>query len=252
MTDYHNIARNGLTPDELEKILRQIGKERYHINHPHHKMMMAGKMTKLQLQAWALNRYCYQAAIPRKDAAILMNSKDPVFRAEWRRRITDHDGTNGLDGGVARWLKLATGLGLDEEVVKSERQALWSTRFAVEAYVNFCRQRPLLEGVASSLTELFSPTIIAERVPGILAKYPYVSEETLAYFKPRLTQAPKDSSFSLAYVREHANTPEKQQAVIDALIFKTGVLWSMLDALDYAYGEAGRIPPGAFRGTSNE
>ncbi|MHC5307960.1 pyrroloquinoline-quinone synthase PqqC [Bartonella sp. LJL80] len=248
MTDFHNYARNGLTGDELEQVLRQIGEERYHNKHPHHAYMMEGKMSKLQLQAWALNRYCYQAAIPRKDAAILLRAKDPAFRAEWRSRIVDHDGTDGLDGGISRWLKLATGLGLDEDIVKSERQALAATRFAVGAYVEFCRDRPLLEAVASSLTELFSPVIIAERVPGMLAKYPYVTEETLAYFKPRLTQAPRDSDFALAYVREHADTPEKQQAVIDALLFKTDILWAMLDALQHAYGESGHIPPGAFRG----
>ena len=50
----------------------------------------------------------------------------------------------------------------------------------------------------------------------------------------------------LAYVMKHADTPEKQQAVIDALIFKCDVLWAMLDALAHAYGEKGNIPPGAF------
>ncbi|WP_182418961.1 pyrroloquinoline-quinone synthase PqqC [Bartonella sp. HY038] len=248
MTDYHDIAQNGLSESELEAVLRQIGHERYHINHPHHHYMMAGNMSKLELQAWALNRYCYQAAIPRKDAAILMRSNDPEFRAEWRSRIEDHDGTNGKDGGISRWLKLATGLGLDEEVVKSQRQALAATKFAVGAYIEFCRDKTLLEAVASSLTELFSPLIISERVPGMLAKYSFISEETLAYFKPRLTQAPKDSDFALAYVKKHANTPEKQQQVIDALLFKTDILWAMLDALQHAYGEKGHIPPGAFIG----
>lgn len=248
MTDYHEAARGGLTPSELEAVLRKIGEERYHNNHPHHKIMMEGKMTKLQLQAWALNRYCYQAAIPRKDAALLLRAKDPVFRAEWRSRIEDHDGSNGHDGGIARWLKLATGLGLDEEMVKSQRYALPATRFAVGAYVEFCRDRPLLEGVASSLTELFSSVIISERVPGMLVKYDYVNEETLAYFAPRMKQAPRDSDFALAYVKKYADTPEKQQAVIDALIFKTDILWAMLDALQHAYGEEDNIPPGAYRG----
>lgn len=248
MNDYYKIAENGLNVNELETILRQIGHERYHNNHSHHHYMMAGKMTKLQLQAWALNRYCYQAAIPRKDAAILMQAKDAEFRAQWRGRIEDHDGSNGKDGGISRWLQLAIGLGLDEEAVKSERLALPATRFAVGAYIEFCRDRTLLEAVASSLTELFSPLIIAERVPTMLAKYSFISEETLAYFKPRLTQAPKDSDFALAYVKHHANTPEKQQAVINALLFKTDILWTMLDVLQHAYGEEGHIPPGAFKG----
>ncbi len=142
---------------------------------------------------------------------------------------------------------LATSLGLDAEMVKSQRLALPATRFAVGAYYAFCADRTLLEAVASSLTELFSPVIIGERVPAMLAKYDYVTEDTLAYFRPRPGQASRDSDFALAYVLDHADTPEQQQAAIDALVFKCDILWAMLDALDHAYGEAGHIPPGAFR-----
>ncbi|MFC6489769.1 pyrroloquinoline-quinone synthase PqqC [Nitratireductor sp. GCM10026969] len=247
MTDFANAAQNGLSARELEEVLRQVGAERYHNRHPFHRLMTEGALTKGQMQAWALNRYCYQAVIPRKDAMILARSDDPAFRAAWRTRIEDHDGEDGWSGGIARWLKLATGLGLDAEMVKGKRHALPATRFAVGAYLTFCTERPLLEAVASSLTELFSPVIIGERVPAMLARYDYITEETLAYFKPRLGQAPRDAEFALAYVLEHADTPEKQQAVIDALVFKCDVLWSMLDALMHAYSEKGYIPPGAFR-----
>ncbi|MCO6180583.1 pyrroloquinoline-quinone synthase PqqC [Ciceribacter sp. RN22] len=246
MTTFSSAARNGLTPGALEALLREVGAARYHNRHPLHHKMVSGTLSKGQLQAWALNRYCYQAVIPRKDAMILARAEDPAFRAEWRKRIEDHDGTNGWDGGIARWVKLATGLGLDEDMVKSERRALPATRFAVGAYLSFCTERSLLEAVASSLTELFSPVIIGERVPAMLAKYDYVTEDILAYFKPRPVQASRDAEFALAYVLKHADTPQKQQAVIDALVFKCDVLWSMLDALEHAYGENGHIPPGAF------
>ena len=43
-----------------------------------------------------------------------------------------------------------------------------------------------------------------------------------------------------------ARTPEQQQGVIDALTFKTDVLWAQLDALYHAYVAPGHIPPGAF------
>jgi pyrroloquinoline-quinone synthase len=228
-------------------VLRRVGAERYHNRHPLHHRMTSGGMSRGELQAWALNRYCYQAVIPRKDAIILARAIDPAFRAAWRKRIEDHDGEDGWSGGIARWLHLATSLGLDAHAVKSERFALPATRFAVGAYFSFCANATLLEAVASSLTELFSPVIIGERVPAMLAKYDYITEDTLSYFKPRLGQAPRDAEFALAYVLEHADTPEKQQAAIDALVFKCDVLWAMLDALMHAYGEAGRIPPGAFR-----
>ena len=234
-----------LTPNQLEARLRQIGAERYHNRHPFHRKLHDGLLTKQQVQAWALNRYYYQAKIPAKDATLLARLPTAELRREWRRRIEDHDGTEPGTGGVARWLVLTDGLGLDRDYVESTDGLLPATRFAVDAYVNFVRDQSILAAIASSLTELFSPTIISERVSGMLWHYDFISEETLAYFTPRLTQAPRDSDFALAYVRENARTPEQQREVLGALEFKCSVLWSMLDALDYAYVE-GHIPPGAF------
>lgn len=246
MSDFHDAAKNGLSTAELEAVLRRVGAERYHNRHPLHHRMTSGGMSKGELQAWALNRYCYQAVIPRKDAIILARATDPAFRAAWRKRIEDHDGDDGWSGGIARWLHLATSLGLDAEAVKSEKLALPATRFAVGAYFSFCANAPLLEAVASSLTELFSPVIIGERVPAMLAKYDYITEDTLAYFSRRPEQASRDSDFALDYVLRHADTPERQQASIDALVLKCDILWAMLDALQHAY-QTGSIPPGAFR-----
>ena len=236
-----------MTPDKLEAALRRIGAERYHNLHPFHKLLHGGRLAKGQVQAWALNRYCYQSAIPRKDASLIARAEDPALRREWRRRLVDHDGEAEGEGGVARWLALTQGLGLDRDYVVSMRGALPATRFAVEAYVRFVRERTLLEAVASSLTELFSPGIISERVSGMLAGYDFVSRETLAYFNARLTQAPRDSEFALDYVKREARTPAEQQAVLAALEFKCDVLWAQLDALYHAYVEPGHIPPGAFR-----
>lgn len=246
MSGFHDAAGNGLSPQRLEGVLRQIGAERYHNRHPFHRRMVGGGLSKGEMQAWALNRYCYQAVIPRKDAMILARAEDPAFRTAWRKRIEDHDGEDGRGGGIERWLYLATSLGLDAAEVKSQRSALPATRFAVGAYLSFCAGRSLLEAVASSLTELFSPLIIGERVPAMLARYDYVTEDTLAYFRARPQQALRDADFALGYVLARADTPERQQAVIDALVFKCDVLWAMLDALQHAYGEEGNIPPGAF------
>lgn len=235
-----------LTPDELEEKLRAIGAERYHHLHPFHRLLHGGKLTRAQVQAWALNRYYYQAMIPIKDAHALSRLPTSELRREWRRRIIDHDGNAPGTGGIERWLKLAEGVGLDRAYVQSTKGILPGTRFAVEAYVNFVRDRPILEGIASSLTEMFSPGIIADRVRGMLEGYSFVTEETLAYFTPRLTQAPQDVTFALGYVKSEARTPAEQEAVLSALRFKCDVLWAQLDALYLAYVEPGMIPPGAF------
>jgi pyrroloquinoline-quinone synthase len=235
-----------LTPDQLEARLREIGTERYHNRHPFHHLMRDGNLDRGQIQAWALNRYYYQARIPAKDAYLVARLPTPALRREWRRRILDHDGEDENSGGIARWLKLTEGLGLDRDYVISTAGLLAGTRFAVDAYVNFVRDRSLLEAVASCLTEMFSTQIIAERVTGMLQNYDFISRDTLAYFTPRLTQAPTDVAFALAYVKQHADTPEKQAQVLETLRFKCDVLWAQLDALYFAYVEPRLIPPGAF------
>ena len=235
-----------LSGQGLEDALHAIGAERYHNLHPFHRLLHDGNLTRGQVQAWALNRYYYQSQIPAKDASLVARLPTAALRREWRSRLMDHDGNAPGEGGIARWLRLAEGVGLDPAYVESTNGLLPGTRFAVDAYVHFVRDRSVLEAVASSLTEMFSPSIIAERVAGMLSHYDFVTEDTLAYFTPRLTQAPKDVNFALSYVKEHARTPEQQGLVLDALRFKCGVLWSQLDALHFAYVAPGVIPPGAF------
>ena len=242
-----NDADLPLPPARLEEALRAIGQERYHDRHPFHRLMRDGHLTRGQLQAWALNRFRYQSAIPRKDAGLIARLDDPAMRREWRQRLVDHDGEDGDEGGIARWLVLTDALGLDRDMVLSGEAALPATRFAVEAYVRFVAERPILEAVASSLTELFAPAIIRDRVAGMLANYPFVDPSALAYFERRLSQAPRDSGFALRYVLEHARRADQQAAVLAALRFKCDVLWAQLDGLHHAYVSPGHVPPGAFR-----
>ena len=234
-----------MSPSELEAALRAVGAARYHNLHRFHRRLHSGQCGRAEVQAWALNRYFYQAMIPVKDATILTRMEDAAIRREWRKRIEDHDGLQDGDGGIERWLRLTDSMGFSRNYVHSAQGILPATRFAVEAYVHFCRERPLVEAIASSLTELFSPQIIADRVSGMLAHYDYVSRETLAYFSARPLQAKRDSDFALDYVKTHAISRPDQDKVIRALEFKCSVLWTQLDALWGAYVDQA-LPPGTW------
>jgi pyrroloquinoline-quinone synthase len=240
------MSNRTLSQAELRAALQAVGAERYHNLHPFHRMMRDGALNRGQVQAWALNRYYYQSRIPAKDATLIARLPTAELRRAWRSRLEDHDGSAPGQGGIARWMKLAEGVGLDPDYVASTAGLLPGTRFAVDAYVAFVRERSVLEAVASSLTEMFSPTIIAERVSGMLANYDWITKETLAYFTPRLTQAPKDVDFALEYVDQHARSRAEQEQVLAALRYKCDILWAQLDALHYAYVAPGNIPPGAF------
>ena len=80
-----------LSPEGLETALRDLGAKRYHRLHPFHRLLHSGGCTKGQVQAWALNRYYYQARIPNKDASLIARCDDPALRRVWRERLVSID-----------------------------------------------------------------------------------------------------------------------------------------------------------------
>jgi pyrroloquinoline-quinone synthase len=226
-----------LDTDGLVAVLRAQS-QRYHHRHPFHQKMNAGGLSPEQIRGWAANRFYYQVNLPRKDAAILANCPERDVRRRWIQRILDHDGTADAPGGIDTWLLLAESMGMTRAEVLDERHVVPGVRFAVDAYVTFARTRPWTEAVASSLTELFAPDLMADRLAAFEQHYPWIDRQALAYFRARLSQAPRDSEHALEVVTRYCLTPERQAAAVAALSFKCDVLWSMLDAIEQAY--AGR------------
>ena len=237
--------RPPLSREELIAWIQREGEQRYHDHHRYHALMHDGKLTKLQLQQWVLNRYYYQTRIPIKDAIIVAKSEDPAFRRLWIHRIPDHDGDETTEGGLALWLRLAEGVGLDPEEVASCRSVLPGVRFACDGYVELVRERSLVEAVASSLTEFFAPDLMSKRILAWEKHYPWVSREMLAYFRSRVPRARRDSQEAIDFVVRHADTYALQERCVAALIRKTEILWHLLDCVYAAYIEPGWGPGGA-------
>lgn len=227
-----------LSNEELTMRLRQVGEQRYHDKHPYHVRMHEGKLSPEQLRAWVANRFYYQKNIPVKDAIILSKLPSREERRHWIQRIVDHDGTEGSEGGIEAWIRLGEAVGIPREEMLDERHVLPAVRFAVDAYVNFCRMQPWLIAVASSLTELFAPVLISQRIAVFEQLYPWIRPEGLEYFQGRLHQAPRDADHGLELVLRECKDRGEQEQVISALHFKCDVLWAILDALSLAYPDA--------------
>jgi pyrroloquinoline-quinone synthase len=219
------------TADELVERLRAQG-TRYHHLHGFHLRMDAGDLEREELQRWAANRFYYQRCIPIKDAAILSNCPDLDVRRVWIQRIVDHDGTSAGTGGIESWLRLGEALGVTRDELLSERRVLPGVRYAVDAYVNFARQKPWIEGVAASLTELFGPDAMRVRLAALETRYPWIDPAGLEYFRRRLMQAPRDAQYALDLVVERCTNREQQERAVAALRFKTEMLWAQLDAIE--------------------
>ena len=233
-----------LSRDEFVQRLRAVGEEGYHDKHPFHVLMHEGKLTKRQLQAWIENRFYYQVMIPKKDSVIMAKMTTPAERRAWIQRIIDHDGilakkpaafTNGW-----YWVRL---LACVEKIWKALRFVLPAVRFAVDAYLTLVQTHSLVEAVGSSLTELFAPTLMSRRLPAFEEHYPWVEKRGLEYFRSRLIQAPRDVEYGLEYVVTNCTTRDLQERVVRVLTTKCHILWSLLDAVHFAYVTPGLPPP---------
>ena len=234
-----NAADPAWSREEFEQRLRERGRA-YHIHHPFNRMLNEGRATPEQVRGWVANRFCYQLAIPLKDAAILSNCPDREVRRGWVQRILDHDGFELGDvrdeGGIEAWLRLADAVGLPREEVLDQRHVAPAVRFAVDAYVNFARRAPWQEAVCSSLTELFAPEIHKQRLASWPAHYRWIAADGLVYFRDRVGRARRDVEQGLAITLAHFTTRPLQERALDVLQFKLDILWAMNDAMAQKYG----------------
>jgi pyrroloquinoline-quinone synthase len=198
--------------------------------------MNGGQFTPEQVRGWVINRFYYQISIPIKDAAILANMPDRDHRRMWIQRILDHDGHEGDEGGIEAWLALADAVGLQRDEVRSLKQVLPGVRFAVDAYINFARRASWQEAACSSLTELFAPEIHQKRLDTWPQHYKWIDAGGYTYFRKRLSEARRDVEHGLRVTLDHFKTREEQERALEILQFKLDILWSMLDAMQIAYG----------------
>ena len=228
------------TREEFEQKLRDKEKY-YHINHEFHILMNTGKLDKPAIQGWVANRFYYQTTIPIKDAAIMANCPDRDARRKWVKRIIDHDGEEGEDGGIEAWLQLGEAVGLTREELISYEHVLPGVRFALDAYLNFARRAPWEEAASSSLTELFAPKIHQKRLDKWPEHYPWIDDKGYNYFRKRLSEARRDVQHGLDITLDYYKTREDQERMLGILQFKLDILWTMLDCMWMAYIE--KKPP---------
>jgi pyrroloquinoline-quinone synthase len=221
------------TPEDLTEELRRVGRQQYHDRHPFHRLMNEGRLNPDQLRLWVANRFYYQKNIPIKDAYLLARCPLREVRRVWVQRIHDHDGRGDDPGGIERWLRLGEAVGLGRADLEQDRHLLPGVRFAVDAYVHFVATRPWIEGVASSLTELFAPELMTQRLAAFERHYTWIEPAGLDYFRSRPPLATRDSEQGLGLVLTHCHTRVEQERAVAALRFKCDLLCAQLDALYY-------------------
>jgi pyrroloquinoline-quinone synthase len=223
---------------EFERQLRASGHS-YHIYHPFNVLLNAGRASPKQVRGWVANRFYYQVNVPIKDAAILANCEDREIRREWVLRILEQDGHGDDPGGIEAWVRLGQAVGLTATELWSMEHVLPGVRFAVDAYVNFARQQPWQEAVCASLTELFAPSMRAERLANWPAHYTWIDPAGLDYVRSRVPGQGRDLDHGLRVTLAHFRTRAAQSRALEVLRFKLDLLWAILDTLQIRYGLEG-------------
>ena len=143
--------------------------------------------------------------------------------------------TNTLYGGAFN-SRLVMNIREDKGYTYSPRSSVNALRqrgyFSVSAAVRN-------EVVAASLTELFAPDLMSRRIKAFEQHYPWIASEGLDYFRSRVTQGRNDATEGLALLPASPRTPEVTERLVGAVEFKCDILWSILDAIAAASGDAG-------------
>lgn len=221
-----------LTESQLVSELNAIGEQLYHHKHPFHIRMHEGALTPRELKSWVRNRFYYQSILPIKDAIVVSKLPNAENRRQWLKRVIDQDGDGVSPGGIEAWIRLGEGMGVDRAEMLDVGSLNEVVKDAADSYVEFCRERSWLEAVAASLTELFAPKLIADRMEVFKEHYSWIQPQSLYYFFTRLRQAPKDSEHALRLVLANATGAREQRLVVDALRFKCRLLWRLLDGIE--------------------
>lgn len=214
----------------FEERVRSVLEEHYHHRHPFHRRMHEGHLTDEELRDWVANRYYYQAQMPVKDAIILSRLPTRSARRTWVGRILDQDGSDGDEGGLEQWLRLADAVNLQRHEVESGARVAPGVRFAVDAYVHFCSVRPWQDAVAASLTQLFVPDLMHVRSEALTRHYG-LTADSLVYFNRHSGVATRESEQAINLLLKELRTREEHDQALDAVRFKCDVLNALLDAV---------------------
>ncbi|MFG1995041.1 pyrroloquinoline quinone biosynthesis protein C [Actinoplanes sp. NPDC048988] len=231
------MAHEALSREAFAAELRSLA-PRYWDGHPFHVRLHAGECGPGEVRSWVANRWYYQQILARKNAAVIANCPLPAVRRQWLSRVVFHD------RATEDWLVLGDAVGLSRESLLDERYVARGTRFAVDGYLQFCREKPWTEAAAAALTEMFSPTLMAARVVAWRKHYDWIKPDGYTYFENRIPVVRDDARYTLDLVLTHCRTKDMQIAAVKALAFKCDVLGAMLDAIDY---QAGAGPGGTAR-----
>jgi pyrroloquinoline-quinone synthase len=202
--------------------------------HPLMELLHQGKLSKKQLQAWAVNRFYFQKSIPIKDAIILSKCPEIEVRRMWITRLLKREGLQRDMGDVDGWIAFSEAAGVKREALLSAK-FLPGVRFAVDSYVNFARNSDWIDGVAASLTELSAKEELVGRISAFRKHYRWVGEAGLRFFISRLSQVDESNGMQLSIVMRYCQSRRAQEEAIAAAVFASEVTWSLNDSVFMNY-----------------
>lgn len=176
-----------LSPEELVLDLQEILRKRYPRPHPVRQLLLTGRLTKEQLQAWAKNQFHEFRNIHRFFGIRYQKCPVPELRRALLENMVEEEGED-LFGGkfpshAELWVRFGEGAGIPREEMLTY-EPLPGIRAALEMYVGLVRQSHWAVAIGTGLVfEGEGPKRMGEEREALERYYSWIRPSALDFFR---------------------------------------------------------------------
>jgi pyrroloquinoline-quinone synthase len=224
----------------VQQIKADIAAKHANLNHPFCRLLIAGKLTREQLQGWARQRYKGISGMDLGEVAQLyVKAPDEAIRKHVLELLAEEGGSLGGKSHKQLFLEFCQAIGISNEEV-------WGTEILPEtlAVANLYKVRFLhdsfLEGLMSmACVESQNPDGFAQWAPA-LEKHYGVARKHLGWFLEHVAADSTEDGHggaAFAILQKYATTDEIQRRVRQAVGETLSSYWMMFDGIYRTYVE---------------
>lgn len=217
--------------------LQSIVEEKHLLKHPFYVAWTEGKLTRDHLKHYAIQYFQNVLAFPTYVSAVHFNT--PHFgtsiavRQEILENLIEEEGGN--QNHPELWRRFAQALGATDAEL-TETAALPTTTNLISTFRQLCLNSPFYAGLAALYAyESQIPAVATTKIDGLKQFYGMNDANEYRFFTVHQAADEHHAASEMKLIEEHADTPAKQAAALEAASQAADALWQFLDGVYEAY-----------------
>ncbi len=218
---------------KLKTKINQIIEEKSLLKHPFYQAWTDGKLTKEQLKNYSLQYFNNVLAFPTFLSGVHFNT--PAFdgnislRQEILANLIEEE--QGEKNHPQLWRNFATALGAKSEDLGNVPM-LPETQNLISTFRSVCISSPFYAGLAALYVyESQIPEIAKVKIEGLKKFYGITKESDFEFFSVHSELDVYHAQTEIAIIEKYADSPEKQEEVLQAARKCADSLWQFLDGV---------------------